>query len=221
MEPSNGPKHVDLIATAAKAHLSPIGMKRKGRSRVWLKDNGWWLAVVEFQPSGWSQGTYLNVAAHWLWHPGGHLSFDEYERVKGFAEFTDPREFTRAAAEYASAAAAEVQSLQQRFSTVQRVAAHLQTKADGNPWHHFHAMMASLAIGNLDEALRQQRALSQIEHNVPWCNELKSNAAEFMREAKDVAHAAAIVEDQVAKARVNLKLLELSAAQIFHRDREA
>jgi hypothetical protein len=40
---------------------------RKGRSRVWFDDQGWWIGVVEFQPSSWSRGTYLNVGVSWLW----------------------------------------------------------------------------------------------------------------------------------------------------------
>jgi hypothetical protein len=53
--------HDRIIADAAKAALGPLGFKRKGRSRTWLADHGWWLTVVEFQPSAWSKGSYLNV----------------------------------------------------------------------------------------------------------------------------------------------------------------
>ena len=39
-----------------------MGFWRKGRSRMWLADRDFWLGVVEFQPSGFRKGTYLNVA---------------------------------------------------------------------------------------------------------------------------------------------------------------
>lgn len=58
--------HDKIIAEAAKAALRSLGFQRKGRSRTWLADHGWWLTIVEFQPSAWSKGSYLNVAAHWL-----------------------------------------------------------------------------------------------------------------------------------------------------------
>jgi len=53
--------HSKIIADAAKRNLAPIGLTRKGRSRVWLDDRGWYVTVVEFQPSGFSKGSYLNV----------------------------------------------------------------------------------------------------------------------------------------------------------------
>lgn len=59
--------HTKIINAVAKRILAPKGFFQKGRSRVWLRDNGWFLTVVEFQPSGFSKGTYVNVAMHFLW----------------------------------------------------------------------------------------------------------------------------------------------------------
>src|SRR5256885_11111558 len=56
--------HSKLITAAAREILRPLGLFQKGRSRVWLDDQGWWLGVVEFQPSDWSKGSYLNVGAN-------------------------------------------------------------------------------------------------------------------------------------------------------------
>ena len=42
--------HSKLITSAARDVLRPLGLRRRGRSRVWLDDRGWWLGVVEFQP---------------------------------------------------------------------------------------------------------------------------------------------------------------------------
>ncbi|WP_352820518.1 DUF4304 domain-containing protein [Mesorhizobium sp. M0898] len=60
-------EHGRIIASQAKIVLKPAGFQRKGKSRIWIADRGFWLSVVEFQPSSWSKGTYLNVAVHWLW----------------------------------------------------------------------------------------------------------------------------------------------------------
>ena len=59
--------HNREIATAAKSVLAPLGCIRKGRSRVWLDDQGWWVGKIEFQPSSCSKGSYLNVGASYLW----------------------------------------------------------------------------------------------------------------------------------------------------------
>jgi hypothetical protein len=60
-------EHDRLIAAAAKAALQPIGCQRKGQSRVWYFDQRYWLIAVEFQPSGRSKGSYLNMFVAWLW----------------------------------------------------------------------------------------------------------------------------------------------------------
>lgn len=80
--------HTKIINAVAKRILAPKGFFQKGRSRVWLRDNGWFLTVVEFQPSGFSKGTYANVAMHFLWgkqlpEEVPYLSFDYgWKRLK-------------------------------------------------------------------------------------------------------------------------------------------
>lgn len=74
-----------------------MGLSQKGRSRIWLDDQRWWLCVVEFQPSSWSRGSYLNVGCMWLWPVRDDISFDEGYRVEEFCEFRDEAQFEAAA----------------------------------------------------------------------------------------------------------------------------
>src|SRR5688572_1964676 len=103
--------HDKIIATAAKTMLQPLGLRRKGQSRLWIGDHGWWLAVVEFQPSGFSKGSYLNVAAHWLWSDKGYISFDLGSgadwgsRAADFEAYESDMQFERAAERLATLAA--------------------------------------------------------------------------------------------------------------------
>ena len=78
------PVNVTLNAAAREA-LRPMGLQRKGRSRTWWDDHGWWLTVVEFQPSGFDKASYLNVGICWLWsaEPKEYTSFDLGYRVPG------------------------------------------------------------------------------------------------------------------------------------------
>jgi hypothetical protein len=48
-------QHAKIIAAAAKSALTPLGFQRKGASRIWFADKGYWLLVIEFQPSAWEQ----------------------------------------------------------------------------------------------------------------------------------------------------------------------
>src|SRR5687767_4381931 len=76
------PIHSTLITAAAREILRPMGLFQKGRSRTWLDDQGWWVCVVEFQPSSWSRGSYLNVGCMWLWGVKDYISFDEGYRIE-------------------------------------------------------------------------------------------------------------------------------------------
>jgi hypothetical protein len=73
--------HSKAIAAHAREILGPLGIKRKGRSRTWLDDRGWWVGIIEFQPSDYSRGTCVNVGVHWLWSHPGYVSFNYGGRV--------------------------------------------------------------------------------------------------------------------------------------------
>lgn len=90
--------HNKIIRNAAKDVLTPIGVFQKGQSRIWIDDNGWFLTVIEFQPSGWAKGAYLNIGIHFLWTRKDDTSFDysfgHDARVHNHIEFTgDEAEF--------------------------------------------------------------------------------------------------------------------------------
>lgn len=65
-----------IIHQAATEILQPNGLFQKGQSRTWIDDNGWFLILVEYQPSNWEKGSYLNVGIHYLWSGQDYLSFD-------------------------------------------------------------------------------------------------------------------------------------------------
>jgi hypothetical protein len=108
-----------LIANAARDVLGTQGFLRKGRSRLWFADYRWWLILVEFQPSGWSRGSYLNVGAKWLWSPFSSWSFDfafsPAARVNGFVEYQSEDQFRTASRELANTAAREALRLREAF----------------------------------------------------------------------------------------------------------
>jgi hypothetical protein len=117
----DGFDHNKVIATQAKEALKPLGMKRRGRSRLWFADQGWWIRLVEFQASSWSRGSYLNVGGMWLWTPRARdsVAFDVFDRVEdaGYVEATDEVAFTQAAARIAEIAASRVTDLGGTIST--------------------------------------------------------------------------------------------------------
>jgi hypothetical protein len=150
--------HDKIIASAAKPALGSLGFRREGQSRLWLADKGWWLTVVEFQPSSSSKGSYLNVAAHWLWSDQGHVSFDFGGRVAGFVAFQSDDQFERAAAGLAARAAEESRNLIAMFPTVTAAADVLVLEEQKRSvqlyahWSAYHAGIAAGIVGRVDDA---------------------------------------------------------------------
>ncbi|ESZ11358.1 hypothetical protein X735_25240 [Mesorhizobium sp. L2C085B000] len=165
-------EHGRIIASQAKLVLKPAGFRRKGQSRIWIADRGFWLSVVEFQPSSWSKGTYLNVAVHWLW---GSLpettTFDRVERIGQFVPFESPPQFLLAVDQMAKKVVEIDQVHRSMFPSVQATAkilvSELQPGAYGE-WAAFHAGVAAGLAGDFETARRlfesaQRHAASQAQ----------------------------------------------------------
>ncbi|MER8973161.1 MULTISPECIES: DUF4304 domain-containing protein [unclassified Mesorhizobium] len=165
-------EHGRIIASEAKTVLQPAGFRRKGQSRVWIADRGFWLSVVEFQPSSWSKGTYLNVAVHWLWGSLPQtLTFDRSERVGGFVEFQNSAQFVPMVGQMARKVLEIDQIHRSMFPSVQATAAILVNElllgAYGE-WAAFHAGVAAGLAGDFETARRlfesaQRHAASQAQ----------------------------------------------------------
>jgi hypothetical protein len=128
------PPHTRLLTMAARRTLRPLGLCQRGRSRLWLDDQGWWLVVVEFQPSSWSKGSYLNVGAMWLWYEKDYFSFDDGHRVEDFAPFEDEAQFFPIAEGLARRAAQEVMRYRALYPSVHAAAQHLAAKHPKSFW---------------------------------------------------------------------------------------
>ena len=146
-------EHGRLIFAAAKAHLRPLGCQRKGQSRFWRADHRFWQIGVEFQPSGWSRGSYLNVGVQWLWYPKRGFSFDTGGRIAHFVPFESPTQFALEADRLAARASEEVWFLRSRFSSLPAIAHDLVTKPWGNAlWPLYHGAVAAGLTGDVPTA---------------------------------------------------------------------
>jgi len=152
--------HDKIIADAAKSKLGPLGFQRKGRSRLWFADHGWWLTIIEFQPSALSKGSYLNVAAQWLWAETDTFGFDFGGRLAEFVEYQSNEQFARAADRLAIVAANEAQRFGQMFSSLGETADVLLNEARWRPlqgpghpgWMAYHAGVAAGLVGRAHDA---------------------------------------------------------------------
>ncbi|MBD5140113.1 MAG: hypothetical protein HDT25_01655 [Ruminococcus sp.] len=110
-------QHNKIINDTAKKILSPHGIFRKGSSRVWLDDNDYFLIVIEFQPSGYDKGSYLNVGLTFLWETKEGLNdalvFELGGRVfvngRQFVSYKDDETFSEEMESFASEALKEAE----------------------------------------------------------------------------------------------------------------
>lgn len=216
-----GSTHNSQLAKVAKKHLGPLGMKRKGQSRLWFQDNGWWLGVVEFQPSSWSRGSYLNVAAMWLWNAKDYWSFDDGGRVERFHEFKDTDQFAHVADTLATRAREEILALSRRFSSLAVVASHLARNSYEDPWQTYYAAMAALAIGDIEHAQKRFRALLAFKEHAPFMVALKAKVQGFSEHLASGTEPSVVVDQEVAQTRALLKLDHFDTAVLRPTAREA
>ncbi|AWH19720.1 hypothetical protein C1922_18645 [Stenotrophomonas sp. ZAC14D2_NAIMI4_7] len=157
-----------------------MGCVQKGRSRTWLDDHGWWVGVIEFQPSAWSRGSYLNVGASWLWEEKDFLSFDAGYRVAPFQPFTDTAEFTAVAQALAEQAATEVLALRDRFPAPGHVRELMRRHPTPRIREHMHAGITAGLAGAYEEG-RRHFALAATETDPePWVDVLKQRCAKLV-----------------------------------------
>jgi len=205
-------EHGKIIAAAAKSVLAPLGFKRKGVSRVWLSDHGYWLDVVEFQPSGFSKGTYCNVAVHWLWAITPALTFDYgAHRVGSFAQFNDADVFSQSVSAMAHAAAKAVERHRSIFASLPSTAAHLSrlenTKADRGGWHAFHAgVVCGLMQHDATARLMFDRVSASDVRDLGWVNERRSTVERLMAALGDPVAFRNKVQELVNAQRDSFKL---------------
>jgi hypothetical protein len=198
--------HNRLIAHAARVSLAPLGCMQKGRSRLWFDDHGWWVAIVEFQPSAFGKGSYLNAGAMWLWNAKDYWSFDEGGRVDTFHEFKNESQFSEAAASLAARAADEVLSLRRTFDSVEASATFLAQKDKKGIWDHYHAAMSAAVTGMSSYAQSQFAEVASARVHAPWVADLQAKAASFASRIFPLESLHQAVRDEVVAARSLLKL---------------
>jgi hypothetical protein len=210
---SAAPDYNRELRDAARAVLSPLGLTQKGRSRTWLDDRIWHVIVVEFQPSSWSPGTYVNVAAMWLWDVTDHFSFDYGPyRVQEF-ESADTHNWPERCRAAASLAATHVQKLRAEITDV-TAAARVMSAIDQPGWPTFHAAIASDLIGAVDRARVLFDRLLAEEATYDWDRAMHAKATDLRALLGDPAAFRTQVIGDIEQTRAALKLPARPAAEI-------
>ncbi|MEV6251256.1 hypothetical protein AB0M38_34565 [Streptomyces sp. NPDC051742] len=168
-----------IITSAARESLKPLGLARRGRSRLWIDDHGWWLGVVEFTPSRIA-GSGLYVGAMWLWHDVDHLAFHVDAVRVGPELFRNDDQFRSLALELSRQAAANVTALREKFADLPDAARYLTSRPvrRGFLWDSFDSGIAAALVGDPDTARDYFERVLREDALLPW----EVNAQEKARE---------------------------------------
>jgi hypothetical protein len=200
--------HNKLIAEVAKQTLLPAGLKRKGKSRLYYDDNGWWCTIVEFQPSGFSKGSYLNIGVCWLLYEKDYWSFDVGSQEGSERRFTSAEnesEFTNAVFEKAMRAKEIVESNRERFSTMSKAHEYYQSiKREG--WAYYHAAVIAALNREFAAAAKDFNSLLAYPETTEWQKTRNSRSRELMRLLENPKQFVEAVKGIVLRTRVLLRL---------------
>ena len=203
--------HNRIITTVARELLKPLGFQQHGRSRLWFLDLGWRLSLVDFEHSSYERGTYLNVAAMWLWHPADYYHFDYgpgggLTRIEGFSAFTDEEQFTLEARRLAQSAVAHTDTLEREFATMDRVANRLDNQAAAGGWKRYDAGVGSALAGRAEAAVKHFRILVAPDSDTwDWVEDMRARAAR-LADAVEQGTFRQVITAQIHDTRRGLKL---------------
>jgi hypothetical protein len=132
--------HNRLIKKTAKELLSPHGIIQKGNSRIFLKDNGWYIILIEFQPSGFSAGTYLNISVDLNFYPRDFLALAYGDREESFVPAENEAEFLATIQHFCDIAINKVKKLESDFADIAvalRTVRKLSSININDPWRDY------------------------------------------------------------------------------------
>lgn len=199
--------HSALLTSAAKRILKPSGLFQKGRSRTWIGDQLWWMVVVEFQPSGWSQGSYLNVGCMWLWNVKQHISFDVGYKVNGFLSYENEEQFGSAANKLATGALEKVVEYRRIFRSIRDVSNYYIENAPKGFWQCFDAAVAHSLAGRAAASTRLlANCLDGTDDDPLWLKNARSDARSLAASVGDLKRMRDIISDRVMETRAQQHL---------------
>jgi hypothetical protein len=207
--------HNKIITVAAKKALAPLGLKQQRNSRIWYDDRGWWAIVVEFQPSSWDRGSYLNVAVSWMLYEHDHWTFDIGGRADKFRSATAVEGFEAATSELASHAVRLVQEYRDRFQTLDAMYAYYNATIERHGgWPDYYAGVLAGLRGDRASAEQHFTSVMAASAMTTWHRALQFRCQDLMRLLGEPEFFRSSVFGIVLRCRAGRCLEDISAEEI-------
>lgn len=201
------------LGDAGRQHLADLGLRRRKSSpRLWWLDQGWWLINVEFQPSAWSVGSYLNIGLQHLWNGVDHRTFEWSQRVPvgahgQFAGLVGNEAIVRSAAVAVGVAAR--QAVQAWLVRLPDDHTHLRALVErgGSGWDGFNAAIAAQLLGKSEHARAAFHIVADdLDRSISWQRELADDCHHLATLTASPAQFRTLIEDRTRATRTLLKL---------------
>jgi hypothetical protein len=180
--------HNRIIRKIARVTLKPYGIKRRGQSRLFIDDNGWFIIIIEFQPNKFYKGTFLNIGINFNWYLQNHLSFDMGYRESEFIKFVEEKEFIESVDKLCKRVIEKVLRYKNDLKTMENsektISEHSFTSDE--LWGNYHRGVASGLTGNIRKLNEYfDELLNANDDGIEWRLELKRRTNEL----KEIANA--------------------------------
>ncbi len=211
------PEHSKIINNVARKILKPQGLERKGQSRIWLDDNGWYTIVVEFQPHSGMQSTYLNVGVNFHWYLQDSWSFNIGYRETDRIDFHSIEQFTPEVEKLAHLALERVvfyrQALRDIDTATQTILNHKFTSEI--IWGSYHKGIICGLTGNINELNKYFDQLIEFEDSAPFMTVLKDRTRKLKEVASDKDKFRQQIYNIIIETRKLKKLKEMQITIIY------
>lgn len=144
--------HNKLLKKIVKEQLKPFGIFQKGQSRTFLYDKGWYTIIIEFQPSSYSKGTFLNVGLDFNFYPRDYFAFSFGYRENGFEQFENEKQFTNLTIDLCELAIKKVKELEENFLNLPISLETVKKEDSKDTWKLFDKAILNALNDNFDQA---------------------------------------------------------------------
>ena len=183
-------EHSKIIFKVAKQKLKPFGVVQLGKSRIWLDDRGWYTTQIEFQPSSWARGTYLNIGVDFHWYKKQYMSFNLEGRQENFVEYKNDEQFTAEMEKFCDLIIKKILEIRENLRTIASAKKIILKHNFQNDdlWGNYHKGTICGLAGDFDKMNKYFNDLLKVENDMQlqWIEDLKENVKHLQSKTYDL-----------------------------------
>jgi hypothetical protein len=208
----NQTKHNQILNQVAKDKFLPLQISQLGKSRTWIYDSIWWVCAIEFQPSSWDRGTYLNIGVCWLWNRKDYISYDyavsHNPRIENFQKYLGEDSFNEVANKTCEKACELVSTYCEFFENISCTAKKLREYCGDMIWDKYHCGVSSGLAKEYNLAKKTFNQLLDMNVSFEWEIDLQNRTTELI-DSIDAGKFEELILSEIIETRKLLKLKEV------------